>query len=767
MIKREKLIIFCQSAVNWILLFLVFWLPISFAFFHEINNVFALNKVEYLRVFVSLAFLFFLAKFFLIGSLKNRFNVWLFVAFFLLAMSWLFSSFFAAIPAFAFWGNYERQEGFLTYIFYLLFFIILIFNLDSVAAAKRYLYAIFFSSLVVCLYGLTQFFHLDLIAWAETGRIFSTFGQPNFFGHFLILAIPFSVYGIVFMARRISTRVLLAILLLCQFFCLLFTYSRSAWLGLLAEIFFAVLIWLFLKGRKKIAIGLIILTIIFTGLAASQISFSPKSLQVGYSLPSRIESAFNFSQGSTKVRLNIWQASLDILKKQNLFHWFFGYGPDSLSEISAEHYRGNWALDDALDMWPDRAHDLFLDIVLSFGLTGLAAYFLIFIYFFRQSWRYLKTAPRNENFWLFLTCVLALIGYFFNNLLSFSDIPQYFYFFLILGILSFLLFNQQEERELKINLSVFSRAAIFISSFIFVGIFIFYFNVQPLLADNYFIRAIIYINNDSCASALNSGAKAIALGGGNSLFYQGEYLQLGLLCYNSLEKTEQQNVKNNLLFYLESLPVENYFTFAKYRANVEAILSANEDVDYSGPAEQDFSALALKYPEVSSVYEDWANYHLQVGDADEATDIANKGLSFLPLTEMAGRGYFSHREEIENQEIKFITILGLAQEQKNNFAFALDYYDKIISINPNYAPVYKNIADVYYQQKNFDKAIFYNKKGFQLSPKDSTWPFSLGLLYKEKGDASSSIDYFNQVLQLNPYNKQAYDNIKALKALKK
>lgn len=761
--NREKSIKFCQSAIDWILLFLVFWIPLSFAFFHEINNVFALNKVEYLRIFITLAVLFFFAKIFLAGKIKYRFSAWLLAFAAMLAGSWFVSAYFAAIPAFAFWGNYERQEGFFTFIFYLLFFLLLIFNLENIAAAKRYVLAMILASLFACLYGCLQFFHLDLIRWAETSRIFSTLGQPNFFGHFLILVIPFSAYALFFWARRRSLKILLAVLLAMQIFCLLATYSRAAWLGLAAEIFFIILFYLFWRGKKKFAYGLIVLALIAIGAAASQVSFSPRPAITHYSLSSRIAAAFDFSQGSTKVRLNAWQAAAGEFKDASLFHKFFGYGPDSLSEIFARRYQPNWALDDAINSWPDRAHNLFLDIVLSFGLTGLAVYFLIFLYFFRLIIKFFQTSTRDENFWLSLAGVAALIGYFFNNLLGFSDIPQYFYFFLILGLLAHLISSAAPEKEIKIKFAPISRLVIYIFILILAAIFIFYYNIRPLIADNYFIRAIIAINGGDCPDSLNDGARAIAAGGGNSSFYQGEYLQLGLLCYGQLPASDQLEVKNNLLLYADSLPAENYFSFAKYRANVEALLAENGGQGFSALAEKDFSALAGKYPTVSAIYEDWADFALKSGRNDEALTLAAEGLNALPLAAMTERGYFTHRPQIEGQEINFYLISGSAEAQENNSAAALDWYEKIVAINPDYSPVYKNIADLYFKKKYLNQAIVYDKKGMSLSPDDSAWPLALGILYKAKGDASSSLDYFRQALELDPRSQEAFDQINIIK----
>jgi O-antigen ligase len=759
---REKATKFCQSAIDWILLFLVFWLPLSFAFFHETLNVFVLDKATLLRVAAVIIAWLFLGKIFLAGKIKYRFSRCFFGLFILLAGSWLISASFSPIPAIGFWGNYERQLGFFTLISFWLFFLFLLFDIESFFSAKRYLLAMFFSSFLACVYGLMQFFGLDLIKWAETGRIFSTLGQPNFFGHWLILIIPFSVYGIIFLARRFSTRFLLVALLACQIFCLLFTYSRSAWLGLAAEIILALLVFLFRRGRKKTAGGLLILVLAGIIFASSLVTFSPRPAQLDYSLPSRLTSAFDFSQGSIKVRLNIWQAAVSEFRDESWGRKIFGYGPDSFSEIFARRYQSYWPLDERINTWPDRAHNVFGDIVLSFGLFGLAAFSLLFFYFLRLGRKFFKNAPKDDEFWLAIACLAALAGYFCNNLFNFSDIPEYLYFYLILGWLAFLFFRPQEEKELKIKLTVLSRLIIFIFFSIFAAVFILYFNLRPLWADHYLIRAAIRINYN-CPAALNDVTRAVAWGGGNSLYYQGEYLAAGLICFDNLPKEDQASLINNMLFYLDSLPAEKNFSLAKYRAEVEALLAEKSDKIYSAAAEKDFAALALKYPRISSVYENWADFELKTGHNAEAIDIADKGLATLPLAVLARRGYFSHRPEIEDQEISYYIILGKAEEQKNNPDGAMVYYEKIIAINPGYPPVYKKIADIYYQRKDWDKALWYNEKGRLLSPKDLSWPLAIGLLYQEKGDSQSALEYFKKVLILDPANRSAQKFIDDLK----
>jgi len=105
---------------------------------------------------------------------------------------------FSQSPYRSFWGSYSRKMGYLVWLHFFAFFLIIFFNLKNKIQIKRILKAILFSSLVVIIYGFCQFLGFDFVDWHEpasvTFRIFSTIGQPNFLGSWLLLIVPVIVY---------------------------------------------------------------------------------------------------------------------------------------------------------------------------------------------------------------------------------------------------------------------------------------------------------------------------------------------------------------------------------------------------------------------------------------------------------------------------------------------------------------------------------------------------------------------------------------------
>jgi len=198
----NKIIKICDYLQEIILLGIIFFIPVYFALAQENYNVFELNKVVIFRIFLTIAFLAFAAKVFARGISYWSFPRKLFILLALFGLSVFVSTYFSIHPDLSFWGSYGRQQGFYNILHYWLFFILLVLTLRDWLKVKRAIETLIFSSIFVCFYGLLQYFNLDPLDWKEkityTGRIFSSLGQPNFLGQYLILVIPLTAFSLIF-----------------------------------------------------------------------------------------------------------------------------------------------------------------------------------------------------------------------------------------------------------------------------------------------------------------------------------------------------------------------------------------------------------------------------------------------------------------------------------------------------------------------------------------------------------------------------------------
>ena len=111
--------------------------------------------------------------------------------------------------------------------------------ISSPELVKRCLYALVLSSALVSAYGIYQnYFGVLSSKWHDVsvfseirGRVVSTFDNPNVLGEFLVLIFPITL-ALMGNARKANERFFLFVSALLSCGCLVFTWSRGAWIAL-------------------------------------------------------------------------------------------------------------------------------------------------------------------------------------------------------------------------------------------------------------------------------------------------------------------------------------------------------------------------------------------------------------------------------------------------------------------------------------------------------------------------------------------------------
>ncbi|MDD5072019.1 MAG: O-antigen ligase family protein [Patescibacteria group bacterium] len=758
----NKIAKICDYLGEISLLGIIFFTPVYFAFVQENYNVFELNKAVIFRILLTISLLAFAAKIFIKGTGHRRFPRKLFLLLALLGLSFLASTYFSIHPALSFWGSYGRQQGFYNFFHYWLFFILLALNLmRGWPRVKRAVEALVFSSIPVCFYGLLQYFNLDPLDWKEKvtyiGRIFSTLGQPNFFGQYLIIVIPLTVFSLIFLKRRFLSRFLLVILAVAQLTCLIFTYNRSAWLGLAAgAALFPVLI-LFAKKKEKIAWSLVGLGLFgVIAIACLNIFYFKGSvlLEPGeINIANRVESIFDFKSGSNKIRLYYWQASWEIFKKGGWQRKLFGYGPEVLPDIFVEYYRPEWGIFEKINTFPDRAHNAFFDTVLQFGLIGLLAFALFVGYILAAAFEYLRRPSLAKEFWLIIFILAALAGYFINSLLSFSLTVGYICFYFMLALLAVIVFSDSSSGRAEEERSRFFRpvslALIWLAMFFLGVILVYYYNINAWRADYYYMKVKKAEAKKDCRQILDNMEKTVFLNP-ISTFYKERYIYHNLNCFEAVESEEsRRDLYDNVMSMANSVgPREYGFYTWTHIAHAKSLFGYYIDPVYYGAAEEDYKRLIKTNPFVTTAYEDLGRMKLWQEDYEAAMANFSKAVGALPSLDSP---YLNseHRRELESEQARLFEMMGMAFAYKEDWDMAIDYYWQGLKLNPFYLRLYKKVADAYYSQGDIDRAIWYNKRGYMLNTEDYSWPLALSLLYKERGDMVEASKYIDEAASLN------------------
>ncbi|MDD4332802.1 MAG: O-antigen ligase family protein [Patescibacteria group bacterium] len=689
--------------------------------------------------------------------LFSRYFFILFLFIFSLAISTIFS----INPSLSLFGAYKRYQGLETSLYYLLFFFIVLLHLSIDNKEKnnrisRIILAVIFSSFIVSFYGLAQKFGYDFVYWSEppllTGRVTSTFGQPNFLASYLLLIIPLIFY-LIFQSKKFLVRFSFIIILFFNLLCLIFTGSRGGYLGMIGALFLSGVLYFY--NCKSFFVGKIFKNktlVVFFGLA---IIFSLIFIfKFDNSFASRIKNGFDLKSGSVAARMYFWQASWDAIKEKP----FFGYGLETQGEILVKYYQKDWAIYGTVNDYPDRAHNLILDILLTSGIAGLIIFLIILYVFFRRALNIFKANGQCSLLSFFL--LIAISGYLISLLFSFSVVVTNIYFWLYFAIIFTLQndgVNKEKIEEDNSKIKKFSslgkkKFKIIILSAVIILVIIGIKKEFNLLVCDYYFKAI----EDARQENDFIGAWKIYYLIEDKAIKPNYYEYKFALLLSDWDEV----MKNNFLNILPAKKLEEILSKIKYdnyadeylRAKILSRL-AQIDFKYADGANSSFLELISLSSQMPKSYHEYGDFLFKIEKFNEAANYYLKALELFPDLDSPYIN-FQHKNAVKNERSRIYRSLGDIYLNKKLFEDAENYYRLAYLDNPDTISLNKKIADTYYQKGDFDKAIWYNKHGQARNPKDYAWPYALAMLYKEKGDSEQAKEYAASALKLEPGNKE-------------
>lgn len=253
---------------------------------------------------------------------------------------------------------------------------------------------------------------------AITFRVYSTLANPNVLGEYLLLMIPIAC-AMLFSADNWSKRIAALIAAGIMGVCLILTYSRGCYLGLL----FAAAVFLVLLDRRFLFLGII------------AVALCP--LYLPDSVISRFASIGNMTDTSTSYRVGIWLGSLAMLKDFGFSG--VGYGSEAFNTIYPAYAMHSISA--------QHAHNLFLQILCDSGIVGLLVFLGLIVSFCRMMLTAIRHTSDARARILQIGGISAVSGFLVQSL---TDYTFYNYrvmllFFGMLGLC--VLFTRMGRRE--------------------------------------------------------------------------------------------------------------------------------------------------------------------------------------------------------------------------------------------------------------------------------------------------------------------------------
>lgn len=236
------------------------------------------------------------------------------------------------------------------------------------------------SGAIVSLYGIYQnFFGTGDTTWHDAemfadikSRVVSTFENPNVLAEYLIMILPLTVA--LFLVKK-GPRAKFGSAILIAFFggCLIYTWSRGAWLGMLIGL----LIFFLLYTKNTLSIML---------FAVLGIPFLPFVLPE--SITSRFLSIGNLADTSTSYRVSIWRGVLNMLGD----FWDSGIGIGNAPFAAVYPVYSLSGCETA-----QHSHNLYLQITAELGIVGLIIFIVLLFIFMQSSLEFHITEKRSEK----------------------------------------------------------------------------------------------------------------------------------------------------------------------------------------------------------------------------------------------------------------------------------------------------------------------------------------------------------------------------------
>ena len=273
---------------------------------------------------------------------------------------------------------------FVVYLVFIATYAVIANTLNTTAKWRAAVVTFALGALLIALFGIVQNFTMDATtqSWVDAEmfedikiRVYATFDNPNVLGQYFIITIPI-IFSLFVYSKKLAEKTAWLGVFAASFLCLLYTWSRGAWVGVVLGIG----VFLLIRDRRWIVLGILAL------LAAPFVL--PESIM------NRLLSIGNTGDSSTAYRVSVWIASA----RMALDYWMsgVGYGSEAFAAVYS-----TYALNGA--GYALHSHNFYIQFIADVGIGGLVAYILIVLTAYRE----IATVKNNQ---MIKTISFALAG---------------------------------------------------------------------------------------------------------------------------------------------------------------------------------------------------------------------------------------------------------------------------------------------------------------------------------------------------------------------
>lgn len=393
----------------------------------------------------------------------------------------------------SFFGNIWRADGIFLHLHLLVFLIVIAGVFKEKEEWLNLLKISVFASGISSIAAVLQKLQIIELFNVEVSRLSGTLVNPGLFGNYIALSI-FLAFFLVIHEKRKSLKVLWYSILALNFWALIFSGIRGAWVGAMAGFFIIFILQAvhflpksthrFLNSsKKKFLVAFLVVVLVFTALFFGAVYFHEKNF-----LANRLYDILSLNLDD--LRKSIWQVAWTAFEGKPLFGW----GQNSFGFLWAKYSDGAGYANNGYSLSVDKPHNKILEVLVSGGIAGLLAYLSIFFILFYKILKY-KNGEKSfsdQKKQLTKSVIMGfLVCYIIEHFFLFDSISTYILFFIVIGLVNNTYSNVLEPQKIPTKPLAFSlpKAFAFLLAIITASLIFYQINIKTALSSMHLYSA--------------------------------------------------------------------------------------------------------------------------------------------------------------------------------------------------------------------------------------------------------------------------------------
>ena len=120
----------------------------------------------------------------------------------------------------------------------------------------------------------------------------------------------------------------------------------------------------------------------------------------------------------------------------------------------------------------------------------------------------------------------------------------------------------------------------------------------------------------------------------------------------------------------------------------------------------------------------------------------------------------------ENANVNRVMLIGIASMHAGQLGIALNKFNEVIQLAPDFAEGWNKRATIYYLMKKFDRSVNDIAQTLKLEPRHFGALSGLGLINQAIGQTNAAIKAFEHALDINPHLSGLREKVTKMKKIK-